>query len=359
MFHLLQAIYHPRLAIRLQLIAFTALLCLAVLANLAIVESYNLMSNTRVHLLRAMTEQAISISSALEQRVQTGNLTREQAIQQYRDAIRPIRCDAGAGYYFDYSMDGTTLVLGPSPEVEGTSRIGLKDADGTLLVQAMIEAGRQGGGTVVYRYPKARIDVLQPKLVYVQSIPAWNMVVGTGLYIDDLQTAAIAAIGRLGVVVGVLLSMCIAVAWAVSRSITRPLSQLRRSMASLAKGDLATAVAVTNRKDEIGDMAGAVLIFKEYMVKADYLATARETDTQRSAAEKQAALNGMADRIEAETATALHAVAARTTAMTETAQEMSASAARTGQSARWSLTRSHRGRGIMSVDERDRPLLTG
>ena len=52
------AIRHLRLAIRLQLITATALLCLFGLGGLAIDESYNIMWNARVDELRAITEES-------------------------------------------------------------------------------------------------------------------------------------------------------------------------------------------------------------------------------------------------------------------------------------------------------------
>jgi len=339
MSQLWQAIYHSRLVVRLQLIVATSLLCLLVLGSWAVVDSYDLMLAARVDKLRAISEQAVSIAEQLQARVRAGSLTRDQAIQQYRDIIRPIRYDGGAGYYFAYGMDGNTIVLGPTQEVEGTSRLAIKDADGKLWVQAMIAAARQGGGTVIYRYPKPGSTDAQPKLAYVKPIPDWNMFVATGLYIDDLWATATTTIVRLGTLVGVLLLLCISVAWLVARGITRPLYRLRQSMASLARGDLAVTIAGTARRDEIGDMASAVAVFKEHMEK-EAVVTAQEQEHHRAAAEKHAALVAMVDKIEAETTKAITEVGARTAAMTATAEKMSASAVRTEFSAQSAATTS-------------------
>jgi methyl-accepting chemotaxis protein len=98
----------------------------------------------------------------------------------------------------------------------------------------------------------------------------------------------------------------------------------------VASGDLAIVIPGVDRRDEVGDMAGSVLVFKEHMVKGESLAAAREADHRRSAAEKQTALVGMAETIEAETTTALQEVAIRTKAMAGIAEQMNASATRTG-----------------------------
>jgi methyl-accepting chemotaxis protein len=333
MLSLWHAIRQPRLSIRLQLITATALLCLVALGSLAIRESYNTMWNARVDKLRAITEQAVSMSAELQRGVQAGKLSNEQAIQQYRDAIRPIRYDGGAGYYFAYSMDATTLVLGPTPNVEGTNRIGIKDTDGKPFVRDLVETARQGGGTVLYRYPKPGSTTPQPKLAYVAPVPGWNMFVGTGLYVDDLRAAMVTSVVRFSAFGGALVLVCVLVAWIVSRGITRPLAVLRRCMASLAGGDLGVGIPGTDRKDEVGAMAAAVQVYNDHMVEEQRLAAEQEEQRRRAEAEKQTALLEMADKIEAETSTALREVSTRTAEMTATAEEMSASAARTGNSA--------------------------
>jgi methyl-accepting chemotaxis protein len=333
MIGLWHSVRHPRIGVRLQLITATALLCLIALGGLAIRSNYDIMWNARVDKLRAITEQAVSIAAELQRDVQAGKTSTEQAIQRYRDAIRPIRYDGGAGYYFAYSMDATTLVLGPTPAVEGTNRNDIKDSDGKRFVHEMVELTRQGSGTVLYLYPKPGTTVPQPKLAYVAPIPGWNMLVGTGLYVDDLRTAMLASIGRFSAIGGTLLLVCVLVAWIVSRGITRPLSRIRQCMAALAGGDLDADIVGADRCDEVGDMAGAVRVFKEHMAKELSLAAEQQEQHQRAEAEKRAALVEMADKIEEETSAGLREVSARTARMTATAEEMSASAVRTGNSA--------------------------
>jgi len=112
---ILQTLRHPRLAIRLQAIVLTALACLLLLTSLAIADRYRVMWEARADKLRAITEEAVSIATGVVREMQAGRLTRDQAITVLRDRIRPIRYDGGVGYDFAYAMDGTVLVLGPTP----------------------------------------------------------------------------------------------------------------------------------------------------------------------------------------------------------------------------------------------------
>jgi methyl-accepting chemotaxis protein len=328
-----QSIRHPRLAIRLQFIVAGALACLLALGALAAVEQYNVMWAARVDKLRAVTDQAISLAADLQRQIAAGALTQDQAIRRFRDTVRPIRYDDGAGYYFAYGLDGTTLILGPTPEIEGTNRLRATDARGRPMVQDIIDAARQGTGLALYYYPKPGAARPQPKLTYSRLIPGWDMAVGTGLYIDDLWRASVIGLERLAAWAGGLLLICIIVAWTVSHGITRPLANLRQGMARLAAGQLDTDITGTDRHDEIGDMAQAVLVFKQHMVQEAQLAADQKHEREQAESAKRAALVGMAETIEMETGVALQAIGTRTAAMANAADAMSSSATRTGESA--------------------------
>ncbi|MDK9720222.1 MAG: methyl-accepting chemotaxis protein [Rhodospirillales bacterium] len=68
-----------------------------------------------------------------------------------------------------------------------------------------------------------------------------------------------------GILLGAILGFLIA------RSITRPVQLMTEVMQKLSGGDKSVAIPATDNTDEIGDMARAVLIFKESMIKAEQL----------------------------------------------------------------------------------------
>jgi methyl-accepting chemotaxis protein len=125
---------------------------------------------------------------------------------------------------------------------------------------------------------------------------------------------------------------------AVVAMISRPVRALTRAMNALAAGNMDAEIAERAHRDEIGDMARAVLVFKDHMARGRQLAAEQETIRRRAEAEKRTALNGMAEKIEAETDTALRQAAIRTSALAATADALSASASRTGSSAQAATT---------------------
>ncbi len=324
---------HPGLMVRLQALVLVSVLAFGGLAGIMVNDRYAIMWDSRAQKLRAASEQVVSIAAALDRRVDSGQLTRDQAITQFRDIARPIRFDGGTGYAFVYDMDGLTLVLGPTPQVEGTNRFNFKDPNGKPLIQEMIQAALRGGGTVVYRYPKPGSSEALPKLVYVVPYQPWNLFVGTGIYIDDLRADAIAGLQRVGLLVGLLLLVSMAAAWAIARGIVRPLARLERRMETLARGNFADVIPGTDRADEVGRMARAASVFRDRMAEGARLAAETEQERERRAQEKSAALVLMADTVEAETNSALTEIRGAIFAMQKTADELHGSSARTRSAA--------------------------
>jgi methyl-accepting chemotaxis protein len=117
------------------------------------------------------------------------------------------------------------------------------------------------------------------------------------------------------------------------RLVSRPISEMTRAMIALSMGQLEIAIPNLRRRDEIGAMAGAVLVFRESMQTAAHLAAEQAAERESAGAEKLAALVQMANAIETEANAALSQVSDRSAAMAKTAGELHDSAARTGAAA--------------------------
>jgi methyl-accepting chemotaxis protein len=139
------------------------------------------------------------------------------------------------------------------------------------------------------------------------------------------RVGTLTSVGAVGI--GVILALLI------GHSIAAPVQHLTGAMRSLAAGDLAHAIPDTARGDELGEMARAVLVFREHMTREGRLAAERDAERRLAEATKRTALTGMADKIEAETGVALQQIGLRTAAMSATADAMRDSASRTGLAA--------------------------
>src|SRR5258708_11483898 len=103
-------------------------------------------------------------------------------------------------------------------------------------------------------------------------------------------------------------------------------------MGLLAKGDLSTAIPATENKDEIGDMARAVLVFKDKLIQADQLAAEQKTE-QAKKEQRQVAIESYIATFESGVRGSLDTLASAATEMRATSQSMSATAEETSAQA--------------------------
>ena len=92
------------------------------------------------------------------------------------------------GYFFAYDLAGRSLMHARQPELVGTDMWNLRDAQGVPTIQRLVEKARAGGGFIQYEWRKPSTGQPVQKLGYVIALPKWGWMIGTGLYLDDIQT---------------------------------------------------------------------------------------------------------------------------------------------------------------------------
>jgi two-component system NarL family sensor kinase len=93
------------------------------------------------------------------------------------------------GYFFVYDMQGNSLMHPRQPELVGRNLWELRDAHGVPTIQRLIARARAGGGLERYNWVKPSTNKLAPKLGYVVPVANWGWMMGTGIYLDDVEAA--------------------------------------------------------------------------------------------------------------------------------------------------------------------------
>lgn len=91
------------------------------------------------------------------------------------------------GYFFVYDLQGVSLMHSRQPELVGRNLWSLRDPEGRLTIQKLIAQALAGGGYVDYLWQKPSSGQMVRKLGYVTALPRWNLMLGTGLYLDDVE----------------------------------------------------------------------------------------------------------------------------------------------------------------------------
>ncbi|PWF48455.1 cache domain-containing protein, partial [Massilia glaciei] len=92
------------------------------------------------------------------------------------------------GYFFVYDLRGVNLVHPRQPELVGRRLWELRTG-GEPVVQRLVERARAGGGFHRYAWAKPSSRRSALKLGYVLPMPRWGWVLGTGIYLDDVDAA--------------------------------------------------------------------------------------------------------------------------------------------------------------------------
>jgi methyl-accepting chemotaxis protein len=117
----------------------------------------------------------------------------------------------------------------------------------------------------------------------------------------------------------------------VQRRVTRPISAITRTMRRLAMGEVAVEIPGTARKDEIGEMAEAVKVFKENALERQRVAKEHSEATERAADERRIEMRQLADHFEAAIGNIVETVSSSATELEATAGTLTSTAETTGQ----------------------------
>jgi methyl-accepting chemotaxis protein len=282
--------------------------------------------------LKHLAELALGIVKEEHAASEKGGIAVADA--QKRAMARVAALRYGNNDYFWINDMQPLMVMHPiRPELNGTDLSANKDPNGkTLFVEFVNVVKKDGAGFVSYEWPKPGFDKPQPKLSYVTGFAPWGWVIGTGVYIDDLEAQTWASTQGSLMAAGVVLLLALAVSMFVARGITRPLQHMTVAMNDLAGGKLEVEVPGIGRRDEVGEMAEAVEVFKSNAVARQALEAEQKQAETRVVANRKADMNKLADEFEgavgqivetvSSSSTQLEASAGTLTSTAERAQEL-------------------------------------
>ena len=270
--------------------------------------------------LRLETETALSVIKQVYERQQAGQLSPEQAKKEAADLVRTLRYDDGKGYFWVDTYEGVNVVL-LGRDSEGKSRMNATDPSGRHFIQEMIANGRKaGGGFTDLMFAKPNETEPLPKRNYTAAFEPYQWVVGTGVWIDYIDTmvaqkaeqestALRQDVLRMLVYVVILLVIFGVLGMYIGRRIAQPILTACERVNVLATGDLrvqedAATGALYDRKDEIGQICRSIRelhknlrqLMATIAESAEYVAAASEELTS-SADQSATVSNQVADSI--------------------------------------------------------------
>ena len=340
-FHLSHRIY--------SLVALSAV-TLMLLTGYMLMEMRGDLVAQKQEMVRAVVESATGVAESYHARAEAGEMSEEEAQRSALDAIRGMRY--GESDYLWVNNMQTEMVMHPiKPELNGKDLSTLEDPSGFRFFTAFITVVQaEGSGFVSYLWPKPGFEEPVEKESYVAGFEPWGWVIGSGVYIDDINALFWQRVQSIGAVVGLIFIGIIALSVVVARSITGPVQAMSECMGHLADGDLEVDIPARERTDQLGAMAAAVDVFKTNAHERLRLEKEQEEAEARAAAEKRQAMMDMADGFEASVEGVVDSVSAAATELNATAESMSQMAQRNeSQSAAASSASDHASHNVQAL----------
>ena len=144
------------------------------------------MLNARIDQTKAIVEMGLNLAAGLKKQVDAGEMTKEAALKEFGRRANSMTYDKGAGYLFGTGYDGITI-LAPDPKQVGTNRMDVV-TNGRKLSQELMNGVKANGSILLtYEYVKPGEEKPIRKIGYAVAVPGFDMYLGTGAYLDDLD----------------------------------------------------------------------------------------------------------------------------------------------------------------------------
>ncbi|MDP8243926.1 MAG: PAS domain-containing protein [Candidatus Hinthialibacter antarcticus] len=169
--------------------------------------------DAKYELIREMVNTQISLIERHDQLAQDGEMSLEEAKRHVIDIIRDVRYGAEGKDYFWISDFQPVMIMHPyRTDFEGDDLAELFDADGNPLLYTFVKiAETKNEGFLQYPWQRYEDDNrIIPKLSFIKAYTPWGWIVGTGIYIDDVN-AKIAATEHNLIIFFCIVFLCVAV----------------------------------------------------------------------------------------------------------------------------------------------------
>ena len=223
---------------RLWLLIGLAIVGAVVLAALSLDAKRSAMLDEKKLATKHVVEVAHGIVAGYHAQVANGTLTDAQAKSAAVATLKSLRYE-GQEYFWVNDMAPQMVMHPIKPELDGKPLGDMKDPAGKRLFVAFVdEVKRNKAGYVDYLWPKPGRDAPVPKVSYVQGFEPWGWVIGSGIYVDDVDAAVWSGARKLagGFAIGIALLAILGAL--IARSVTRPLGVAVQVADAIAAGRL-------------------------------------------------------------------------------------------------------------------------
>jgi methyl-accepting chemotaxis protein len=318
------------IAAKLNAMAVAGVLFMVLVASTVLFIARGELVAERVEKAHTMVEAVWNMADGFQHAAESGAMTQDEAKERFLAVGRTIWFENHSNYVFIYDTEsGISVMNSGNTALVGKDVRSLRDANGVPFASMMLDmVKQQGEGTIAYAFPRGGGKIPMEKVAYIKGFAPWHLMIASAEYMSDIDATFWQMTRTAAVVIGILMLISIGIAWAASRSIVNPLSRLKARMAALSAGELALPVVDTVRRDEIGEMARTVQVFKDAMIESDRLRSEQADIEQRQLQQRKMDTHRLADDFEGAVGEIIETVSSSSTELEASASSLSSTAER-------------------------------
>lgn len=200
-------------------------------------------------------EVAYSVFESKYKMFKEGKLTEEEAKDQAAKAIKEFKYDEGMGYFWINDYEPNMIMHPIKPQLDGKSLKENVDPNGKKLFVEMTKVVKKSGeGFVNYQWAKAGKENPVDKISYVKGFDKWGWMVGSGIYVDDIEERISSVYASFLWILILLTGVTLIFTYTLAKNISKPLKALQEMSNKVAEGNVDVSIA-ENRGDELGMLA--------------------------------------------------------------------------------------------------------
>jgi len=209
----------------------------------------NKLMDEKKNMTKNVVDVAYTLVASIEAKVKSGELKQEEAQKRAMNELRNLRYQ-GNEYFWINDLNAKIIMHPINAALENKDMYDSKDSKGKLFFQEFIKVCKdKGQGFVDYYWPKPNETKPSPKISYVKLFSQWGWIIGSGIYVDDVNAQISKT--RIQVIIATIVFalFILFIAFLVSRFISRALNKAVLLSNELSKGNLMVNVEVDSTEE--------------------------------------------------------------------------------------------------------------
>ena len=226
-----------------------------------------------------------------------GELTELEAKEKAIEIIKNLRYNE-KDYFWINDFSNKMLMHPMDMTLNGKDMSNFKDPDGVFFVVKMVEiVKREGSGFLKYRWNKPGMNTPSPKISYVKGLKEWEWIVGSGIYVDDVEKEIAGIKSQFTLILFLTSIGAMIIGFFVARKISVPVKKLSDAAGKVAAGDVNVRVKL-NTNDELGKLGDDFNVMIENIKKSMQEIEIKNKEAEQAAVEAQRAKSEIEKRQE-------------------------------------------------------------